>query len=82
MKPDAVVCLGAIAARNVFGSRFRLMAQRGVWQTLPDGARAFATVHPSWALRQRDDAERSDAYAHFVEDLSLLLDVVPRRRAR
>jgi uracil-DNA glycosylase len=82
VKPEAVVCLGAIAARNVFGSRFRLMAQRGVWQTLPDGTRAFATVHPSWVLRQRDDAERRDAYAHFVEDLSLLLDVVPRRRAR
>ena len=51
VKPEAVVCLGAIAARNVFGSRFRLMAQRGVWQTLPDGTRAFATVRGSATMR-------------------------------
>jgi len=75
VRPQAVVCLGAIAARNVFGSKFRLMAQRGVWQTLPDGTVAFATVHPSWVLRQRGDAERHEAYANFVEDLSLLRDL-------
>ena len=73
VRPDIVVCLGATAARAVFGSRFRLMDQRGVWQTLPDGTRALATVHPSWVLRQRGDDAREEAYANFRDDLRLLL---------
>ena len=72
VRPDIVVCLGATAARGVFGSGFRLMQQRGIWQTLPDGARAFATVHPSWVLRQRSDDARRIAYEGFVADLRLV----------
>ena len=74
IKPDVVVCLGAIAARNVLGTKFGLMKQRGTWQVLPDGSRAFATVHPSWILRQRDSESRETAYRGFVADLALLLD--------
>ena len=74
IKPDVVVCLGAIAARNVLGTKFGLMKQRGTWQVLPDGTRAFATVHPSWILRQRDSESRETAYRGFVADLALLLD--------
>ena len=74
IRPDIVVCLGAIAARNVLGTKFKLMQQRGTWQTLADGTRAFATVHPSWVLRQRDSASRAEAYGNFVDDLSLLRD--------
>jgi uracil-DNA glycosylase, family 4 len=74
IRPDVVVCLGAIAARNVMGTKFGLMKQRGTWQALPDGARAFATVHPSWVLRQRDADSRDAAYRGFVADLALLLD--------
>jgi DNA polymerase len=58
----------------VFGTKFKLMQQRGVWQVLADGTRAFATVHPSWVLRQRDSASRAQAYRNFTDDLSLLLD--------
>ena len=72
IRPEVVVCLGAIAARNVLGTGFRLMQQRGTWQALADGTRAFATVHPSWVLRQRDSEARAQAYASFVGDLSLL----------
>jgi DNA polymerase len=74
VRPDIVVCLGAIASRNVFGTRFKLMQQRGAWQVLADGTRAFATVHPSWVLRQRDPESRAEAYRNFTDDLSLLLD--------
>jgi DNA polymerase len=74
IRPEIVVCLGAIAARNVFGTRFGLMKQRGAWQELADGTRAFATVHPSWVLRQTDSQARSEAYRGFVADLALLRD--------
>ena len=72
--PDIVVCLGAVAARAVFGSSFRLMAQRGEWQQARDGRRGFATVHPSFVLRQRDGTSREREYCAFVADLALLLD--------
>ena len=74
VRPDIVVCLGAIAARNVLGTAFKLMRQRGTWQTLPDGTRAFATLHPSAVLRQRDSTARAEAYRGFVADLALLLE--------
>ena len=74
IRPDIVVCLGAIAARNIFGTKFGLMKQRGKWQMLADGTRAFATVHPSWVLRQTDAESRAAAYQGFVADLALLLD--------
>ena len=74
IKPDVVVCLGAIAARNVIGTKFRLMAQRGQWVELESGARAIATVHPSFVLRQRDAASRAREYKAFVADLAALLD--------
>ena len=76
IRPDVVVCLGAIAARNVLGNKFKLMQQRGTWQALPDGTRAIATVHPSWVLRQRDSESRAEAYRSFVTDLAALVDVV------
>ena len=72
VKPDVVVCLGAIAAKAIFGSKFSLMKQHGRWQDLPDGRRAFATMHPSWVLRQRGDEERELAYRGFRDDLALL----------
>lgn len=77
VKPRVVVALGAIAARAVFGAKFGLMKQRGAWQDLPDGRRAFATVHPAWVLRQRHADGRDLAYRGFRDDLGLLADLDP-----
>jgi DNA polymerase len=67
-----IVCLGGTAALAVFGAGFRLTAQRGTWQTLHDGTRAFATVHPAWILRQPADRQ-AGAYEAWLDDLRLLL---------
>jgi DNA polymerase len=80
VRPDIVVCLGAIAAKAVFGPKFRLMEQRGVMQRLPDGPLAFATVHPSWVLRQRNAPERKEAWSNFLDDLRLLAKPAKGRR--
>ncbi|UXI68569.1 UdgX family uracil-DNA binding protein [Tahibacter amnicola] len=72
LRPRQIVCLGAMAAQAVFGRAFRLLRERGAWRELPDGAMAFATVHPAYLLRLRDPAEREAAYAAFVRDLRLL----------
>ncbi|MET0656446.1 MAG: UdgX family uracil-DNA binding protein [Pseudoxanthomonas sp.] len=71
VRPDLVVCLGATAAGAVFGKGFRLMEERGVLRTLAGGTRAFATVHPSWVLRQKPD-QREEAFENFKMDLALL----------
>ncbi len=73
VKPEVVVALGAIGAKAVFGANFGLMKQRGQWLDLDDGRRGFATVHPSWVLRQRDD--RDEAYRAFRDDLALLAEL-------
>lgn len=75
VKPAVVVALGAVAAKAVFGPRFGLMKQRGRWQDLPDGRRGFATVHPSWVLRQRDSDSRELAYRGFRDDLGQIADI-------
>jgi DNA polymerase len=70
IKPDLVVCLGAIAAHAVFGSDFRLTEHRGELldppETTPGSWQVMATVHPSAVLRAQD---REQAYADFVHDL-------------
>ncbi|KPN16687.1 DNA polymerase [Xanthomonas sp. Mitacek01] len=73
VRPERIVCLGASAARAVFGPGVRLTEERGIWRTREDGVRAFATVHPSWVLRQGDREAQAQAYAGFVDDLRLLL---------
>jgi DNA polymerase len=73
--PEVIVCLGAIAAKAILGSKFGLMRQRGQWQALPSGVRVLATVHPSYVLRQRDSTSRHAAYAAFVRDLGPLADL-------
>ncbi|WP_243699931.1 UdgX family uracil-DNA binding protein [Lysobacter sp. N42] len=75
IRPRVVVALGAIGAKAVFGAKFGLMRPRGQWQELPDGRRGFATVHPSWVLRQRDSGSREQAYRSFRDDLALLADL-------
>ena len=74
VRPRIVVCLGEIAAQAVLGGDFRLKRQRGVWHDLPDGMRVFATVHPAWVLWHSGEA-RERAYAGFLEDLGLLLEL-------
>lgn len=72
VSPKVIVCLGASAARAVFGSGFNLSRDRGRWNTLEDGTRGFATVHPSWVLRQ-EVGKREAAYRLLVGDLASMV---------
>lgn len=72
LRPQVIVCLGSTAALAVFGAGFRLMEQRGTWQTLHDGTLAFASVHPAWILRQ-PAGEQAGAYRRWLDDLRMLL---------
>ena len=74
VQPRAIVCLGATAAKAMFGAGFALLRERGRWHTRDDGTRAMATVHPAWILRQSGEA-REAAYALLLTDLALLHDI-------
>ena len=66
--PQAIVALGATAARALFGRPVPVMSQRGQWLKREDGRRVLITLHPSALLRLVDD-ERETAYSQWLADL-------------
>lgn len=77
LEPEVLVCLGATAAKAIFGPSFRLTQHRGELLPAPEldgapwggngGLRVVATVHPSAVLRTQND--RDAMYAGMVADL-------------
>lgn len=68
IKPQVLVCLGATAARAVFGRTVRLRDHRGTLTATPLAPRTFVTIHPSAILRLHDP-DRAREYRLFVADL-------------
>jgi len=69
IKPKVLVCLGATAARSIFGPAYRLTKERGIFVEHSFAAHDTSTVHPSAILRAPDDEQRHLEYRRFVEDL-------------
>jgi DNA polymerase len=67
--PRAVVALGATAARSLLGRPVPVGENRGRALALEDGTPVWITVHPSYVLRQRDDALRAREMRRFAADL-------------
>jgi DNA polymerase len=70
--PEALVLLGATAAKALMGSSFRLTRHRGEWLDSDLAPLVTATIHPSAILRQQDDASRSNEREAFAEDLRVV----------
>src|SRR5438105_137604 len=51
IKPEVLVCLGATAARAIFGPDFRLLRDRGRFLRTRWSEKTIATLHPSAVLR-------------------------------
>jgi uracil-DNA glycosylase len=68
VKPEALVALGASAARSLMGRAVRVMAERGQWLVRADGRKVLITLHPSALLRVTEG--REEAFDAFVKDLS------------
>jgi DNA polymerase len=68
VRPQAVVALGATAARSLLGRAVPVMANRGQWLARPDGRKVLVTLHPSALLRVLPE-DREEAFAAFVKDL-------------
>ena len=55
VKPEIILCLGGPAAKTLIDKDFRITKDRGKWYDLEGGAKAMATFHPAYVLRQRGD---------------------------
>lgn len=72
VRPELIVCLGAVAAKAVLGPSFKLTEHRG--EVLEhDGLRVGVTVHPSAVVRAENYRESFD---EFVGDLKALRKVL------
>ena len=72
VSPEALVILGATAAKALLGSSFRVTQHRGELLDSDLAPSVMATIHPSAILRQRDDESRYAERAAFAEDLRVV----------
>ena len=73
IRPAIVGCLGAIAAREVLGQRFRLSEQRGQWFATEVAPHVLATVHPAYVLIQ-PPASRPRWEQLFFDDIARIAE--------
>jgi uracil-DNA glycosylase len=76
IEPEALVLLGATAAKALLGSSFRITRERGRPLDSDLAALVLATVHPSSILRQRTDEDRYEERRLFTEDLRVVAEAL------
>jgi uracil-DNA glycosylase len=69
VEPEAVLAMGATAARSLFGPKVKVTKDRGKPLESPLAPVAAVTIHPSAILRLRDRDEREAEFSGFVADL-------------
>jgi uracil-DNA glycosylase family protein len=69
VKPEALVLLGATAAKALLGSSFRVTQHRGELLESELAPIVTATIHPSAILRGPDEQTRAEEREAFAEDL-------------
>ena len=83
LHPGLIVCLGATAARSVFGRDVRVTVERGQFLEHPWAQSSMVTVHPSALLRVPDEDQRKAEWDLFVQDLHKIQEWLekPQKRA-
>jgi probable DNA metabolism protein len=76
LRPKLVVAMGGTAARALLGRAVTITRERGRPIELPDGQKAFVTVHPSFLLRVPDEDAKAREYRAFVADLRKVVELV------
>jgi DNA polymerase len=79
VRPEALVLLGAVAARSLLGSGFRLMAEHGRPLDSDLAPVVLATIHPSAILRARDGEARQAQRELLAQDLHAAAEALARR---
>jgi uracil-DNA glycosylase len=78
VKPDALVLLGATAAKALLGSSFRVTQHRGELLDSELAPIVAATIHPSAILRGPDEAARAQEREAFADDLRVVAKALAR----
>jgi uracil-DNA glycosylase len=76
VKPEALVLLGATAAKALLGSSFRVTQHRGELLDSELAPILTATVHPSSILRQPDEESRIAEREAFAADLRVVAEAL------
>lgn len=69
LQPKLVVTLGASALYALLGPKVKLTPQRGHILQPTNGPPVLVTIHPSYLLRIRDEADQRRQHLDFVSDL-------------
>jgi uracil-DNA glycosylase len=69
VKPEALVLMGATAAKALLGSSFRVTQHRGELLDSQLAPIVTATIHPSAILRGPDERSRAEEREAFAKDL-------------
>ena len=72
VRPRVLVCLGAVAAQALLGSKVKVTKDRGKPLESDLAPFVLVTIHPSAILRERDEPAREEAFAAFVADLQVV----------
>jgi DNA polymerase len=78
VQPEAIVLLGATAAKALLGSSFRVTQHRGELLDSELAPLVSATIHPSAILRAPDDRARAAEREAFAADLGAVARALRR----
>src|SRR5690606_9947845 len=76
VRPKIAVALGATAIQSLLGKAMPVTGMRGRVIRRDDGLRVFITVHPSYILRIRGEADRQAERARFLEDMTAVKELL------
>jgi uracil-DNA glycosylase len=76
IRPEAVIVMGATAARSLLGPSFRVTQERGRLLDSELARVVVATIHPSAILRERDDEARHLQREAFTSDVLVAADAL------
>lgn len=82
LRPELIVCLGAVAATGLLGRGFKLIEERGQWFARPEGTQVMATFHPAYLLRLPDAAAREQGFSELVSDLRQVAGALAKPSAK
>ena len=69
VRPELIVCLGAVAAQSLLGSEFKVTKSHGEVQHVKGLPPIVVTLHPSAILRARTEEDRERDTRIFIQDL-------------
>jgi uracil-DNA glycosylase len=79
LRPEALIVLGATAAKALLGNAFKITEQRGRLLDSDLAPIVLATIHPSAILRERDDEARHLQREAFTSDLQVAAEAIGAR---